>query len=92
MKLLQKYFKIIHEIYEYFDYSTNDRILPLEDYKEFYWKVKNKIIYYSANKDEINDFSDNVVAVYVGEEFTMVNVLLEDGEESLFIFDNLKKI
>ena len=65
MKLLQKYFKIIHEIYEYFDYSTNDRILPLEDYKEFYWKVKNKIIYYSANKDEINDFSDNVVAVYV---------------------------
>ena len=43
MKLLKKYFKVVTEIYNYFDYDGGKKIYPIEDYTEFYMTSQRKL-------------------------------------------------
>ena len=91
MKLLNKYFKIIHQIYDYFDYSGSEKIYPIEDYTEFDWILKDNKILYSSEDDEY--IEDEYIDVYNGEEYTMF--LIKDSlnvDDCLIIFDNKKKL
>lgn len=92
MKLLKKYFKVIHEIYEYFDYSSGERIYPIEDYTDFEWdKINNNVRYHSdGDTDFIND---EFIDEYVGDDYTMF--LIRDSlnvDDCLIIFDNKKYV
>jgi len=90
MKLLKKYFKTIDQIYEYFDYESGPKVLPLEDYTDFDWTKNKNEIYYSI--EEGSDYiTDEFIEEYKGEEYTMY--LIKDSlnlEDCLLIFDNKK--
>lgn len=95
MKLLTKYFKVVHELYDYFDYTSNGKILPIEDYTEFYWTITDKpeitdsshcpgIIYFGDTKvtEWVDlEFNESIEAIYVGEEYTMFQVIY-DGQDT----------
>jgi len=87
---LKKYFKIVNEIYEYFDYSGGEKIYPIEDYTDFEWNKTEKEIHYDIDNDG-QYVSDEYIEEYVGEEFTMF--LIKDSlnlDNCLIIFDNKK--
>jgi len=89
MKLLKKYFKTIDQIYEYFDYESGPKVLPLEDYTDFNWTKKDNQIFYSSEDDEY--VNDEFVDEFKGEEYTMF--LIRDSlnlDDCLLIFDNKK--
>jgi len=91
MKLLKKYFKIVKEIYTYFNYEGGQQIYPIEDYTEFYWQCNNNFIFYSEDKKNVYD--DEYLDKYIGEEYTMF--LIKDThnlDDCLIIFDNQKQI
>jgi len=91
MKLLKKYFRIVHEIYDYFDYSGGKKIYPFEDYTEFDWYVLNDKIYYSLEGSDY--FFDDFLEEYKGEEYSMY--LIKDSlniDNCLIIFENKKMI
>jgi len=91
MKQLKQYFKIVREIYDYFDYSSGRKIYPIEDYTEFYWKTNQNIIFYSDNK---KDFVDDVfIEKHNGDEYVMF--LVKDThnlDDCLIIFDKKNQI
>jgi len=90
MKLLKKYFKTIHEIYDYFDYTSGQKIFPIEDYSSFDWTTKLDKLYYSSEEDD-DYISDIYIEEYKGEEYTMF--LIKDSlnlDDCLVIFDNKK--
>ena len=92
MKLLNKYFKVVQEIYEYFDYVGGKQIYPIEDYCDFFWMKTDNTIYYSENKDSGSSF-DEYLEEYIGEEYTMF--LIKDThnlDDCLIIFENKKEI
>lgn len=91
MKLLNKYFKVVHEIYDYFDYSGGKKIYPFENYTDFDWYKKENKIYYSLEGSDY--FNDEFLEEYIGEEYTMY--LIKDSlnvDDCLIIFDNKKLI
>ena len=92
MKILKKYFKIVKEIYEYFDYEGGEQIYPIEDYTEFFWIKTEELIYYSENKEDSFVF-DEYLDEYLGEEYTMF--LIKDTnnlDDCLVIFENKKML
>ena len=92
MKILKKYFKIVHEIYEYFEYEGGEQIYPIEDYTEFFWVINDDFIYYSENKED-SFVNDEYLELYKGEEYTMF--LIKDThnlDDCLIIFDNKKEL
>lgn len=91
MKQLKKYFKVVKEIYDYFDYSNDKKIYPIEDYTDFYWKKKNNKLYYSYDKIEFYD--DIFLKEYEGDDYIMF--LINDThnlDDCLIIFDLKKKL
>ena len=91
MKLIKKYFKALNQIYDYFDYSSGEKVLPIEDYTEFDWylnKSKN-IIYYKTSEDK-NFFSEKG-NVYFGV-YDSEMIMFEITDEVLLIFDSKKEI
>jgi len=91
MKLLKKYFKIVNDIYTYFDYDGDEQRYPIEDYTEFFWQKQEQFIYYSEDKKIIYD--DEYLEEYQGEEYTMF--LIKDThnlDDCLVIFENKKEI
>jgi hypothetical protein len=92
MNLLKKYFKVIHEIYEYFDYSGGEKIYPIEDYTDFEWIKTNKYVSYHCEGD-IDFITDEFINEYTGDDFTMF--LIKDSlnvDNCLIIFDNKKYV
>ena len=90
MKELKKYFKIVHQIYDYFDYTSGKRIYPIEDCTAFGWTKndKNNVLYSLEEDDYI---TDDYIEEYKGEEYTMF--LIKDSlnlDNCLIIFDNEK--
>jgi len=90
MKLLKKYFKVIHEIYDYFGYETGEKILPLEDYTEFEWYYKDDVIYFKT-KGEEELFSETGI-IYRGEYDVSEMIMFEVKDDVLLIFDAHKEI
>lgn len=69
MELLDKYFDIQKEIYDYFGYVEDWVVIPLDDAREYYWALDEEkdgsgSVGYSPKKEEVlpgleGDYGDN---------------------------------
>ena len=102
MKLLDEYFKLQNEIYEYFGYKEDWKVIPLSDFREYLWNIDGDEIYYGECLEDIysgNGYSAEIYTqrflpkfVYEGEEFTMICLDTHcDGNKFLGVFTNSKK-
>ena len=100
MKLLDEYFSIQRQLFEYFGYEENWRVIPIDDCRGSLWSTDGTTVVRFA--DKIEDFAtgnyyENEIYtqrhlpkwVYRGEEFTMIVVDTHtDGNKFLQIFNN----
>ena len=106
MKLLNKYFKLQKEIYNYFGYEEDLVVIPLEDSTDEYWCLNEEKGYVRFGNiyDIVNDngdYCENEIYrqrflnkwVYRTGDYTMICVDTHvDGNKFLQIFDNSKEI
>ena len=105
MKILDDYFKLQQEIYNYFGFKEDWRAIPIDDRRYYSWKIQNDDEVIFGNKDDIlkengNYYVDEIYKqrfynkyVYIAEEYTMIIVDTHiDGNKFLAIYDNSKEI
>lgn len=51
MKLLDDYFKLQQEIYEYFGYVEDWCVFPIDDRRDYYWSITGNEVYYCKSKE-----------------------------------------
>lgn len=104
MQQLDQYFSLQKEIFEYFGYKEDWRILPLDDAREFFWKLDGEgpgVVKHAFTEEELadedGDYYENDIYtqrhlpkwVYRGAEFTLIVVDTNtDGNKLLQIFAN----
>lgn len=90
MKLLDDYFKLQKQIYEYFGYVEDWAVIPIEDSRECYWRIiggDTGDVRFAETKEILLDedseqYYENEIYtqrhlpkwVYRGEEYTMICV------------------
>ena len=90
MKKLDEYFKLQKEIYDYFGYVEDWVVIPIDDAREYFWKLDQSFegsgeVKFACYKDEItkedSTYSNSIYTqrflkkwVYRGKDFTMVCV------------------
>ena len=90
MKLLDEYFKIQQQIYDYFGYVEDWKVIPIEDAREYYWILNGEgsggTVGFAKNEDNLKlkmgQYYENTIYtqrflpkwVYRGEDFTMICV------------------
>lgn len=92
MKILKKYFKIVHEIYDYFDYSSGKKIYPIEDYTDYRWQINNNTLHYWVDADD-DPIIEDYIEQYDGDDYKMF--LIKDSlnfDDCLIIFNKEKQI
>jgi hypothetical protein len=105
MNIIDEYFKLLQEVYDYFEFKEDWVILPLEDRREYDWQLIDDDAVQYGNKDNIlNDtgeyYEDEVYKqrfynkwIYRAKDYTMIMVDTHtDGNRFLAIYDNLKEI
>lgn len=107
MELLDKYADIKRQICEYFGYTEDYVVIPIEDRREYFWNITGEgygdVVKYHENRDVLftdNRYEDSIYTqrflkkwVYRGNEFTMICVDTHvDGNKLLAIFDNSKEV
>ena len=104
MKLLDKYFKIQEQIYEYFGYAEDWVVIPIDDARQYFWKVDNQEVCFADTEQELESQDGNYYVneiytqrflpkwVYRAAGYTMICVDTHtDGNKFLQIFDNAKE-
>ncbi len=107
MKLLDDYFKIQQQIYNYFGYKEDWVVIPIEDSTEYYWRLDGEgqgEIIYAETEELLDDPAGNYYVhsiytqrflpkwVYRADDYTMICVDTHtDGNKFLQIFDNQKE-
>lgn len=107
MQLLNEYFNIQKQLYEYFGYVEDWKVFPIEDSTEYYWYLDGEgpgIVHFADTeemlelemgnyyKNEIHTLHNLSKWVYRGKDYTMVVVdTRADGNKFLQIFDNSKE-
>lgn len=104
---IDSYFKLQNEIFAYFSYVEDWRILPIDDSRKYFWRLNQNAagggdVQFSETEDEL--FSEGRYVheiytqrhlprwVYEGEQLTMIVVDTHmDGNKLLQIFDNAKR-
>lgn len=108
MKLLDDYFKIQKEIYEYFGYKEDWAVIPINDATECYWHLEGEgpgeVCFAEKIEDVLNltgnHYQNTIYTqrflpkwVYRGKDYTMICVDTHtDGNKFLQIFDNKKEV
>ncbi|AUR89231.1 hypothetical protein NVP1121O_203 [Vibrio phage 1.121.O._10N.286.46.C4] len=107
MELFSNYEKMKKEIFEYFGYVEDWRILPLVFDTDMYWAVDDVSVVFSEDlsnlieEDLVGNHYENTIYkqrhlpkwVYRGEEYTMIVVdTPSDGNQCLQVFSNSKEI
>ena len=103
MKLLDGYFKMQKEIYDYFGYEEDWMEMPLVNHSNYHWKLTYGKVLFGENREVIGSkrggywSSDRwserqAPKVYKTKEYTMVCVEDPYGNRKLLIFDNEKEI
>lgn len=108
MELLDKEQATRAEIFEYFGYVEDWRVLPLDDAREYYWQlegdepgsVKFAELAENLNSDDGDFYSNEIYKqrflpkwVYRGKDYSMIVVDTHtDGNQFLQIFDNAKEV
>lgn len=107
MQLLTDFFNIQAKIFEYFGYVEDWRVIPLDDAREYYWRLEGEgpgEVHFADSEQELLDQSGTCYTeeiytqrflpkwVYRGEEFTLICVDTHvDGNKFLRVFDNSKE-
>lgn len=107
MKLLDDYLGLQEKIFEYFGYVEDWRAIPIDDSREFYWRLYGEgpgSVRFANTEVLLDDpaqnyYEDEIYTqrflprwVYRGKEYTMVCVDTHvDGNQFLRIFDNSKE-
>jgi len=106
MKILQKYFELQKQIYDYFGYEENWKVIPLDDATDHYWMVhKGRYVHsdepFTLESIEAGDkiYGGSIYTqrflnqhVYRGPEYTMVCADTQaDDNKLLMVFDNSKE-
>ena len=108
MKQLDVYTKAQQDLFDYFGYIEDWVVIPIDDAREYYWKLNGtgpgEVLFGETIQDVEEETGDHYVNeiytqrflpkwVYEGEEFTMICVDTHvDGNKFLQIFDNSKRI
>lgn len=108
MELLDRYTKLRDEVFEYFGYVEDWRVIPLDDARDYFWQLDGEgpgVVRFADSKEELENESGNYYEneiytqrflpkwVYRGEEYTMVVVDTHvDGNKFLQIFSNEKEM
>lgn len=101
MDLLNRYFALQQQIYDYFGYAPGGPLLPLEDNTEYYWTIDDDIVQFGESSVSSEWQYDYVGLpgmlkggwIYPGDEFTLLVVDTEvSGNKVLAIFDNAKQL
>lgn len=101
MNVLDKYFELQQEIYDYFGYVEDWRVIPIDDSRSYFWRLGDDEVYFADSEDELENECGNFYAneiyrqrhlpkwVYEGDKYTMVVVDTHtDGNQFLQIFSN----
>lgn len=87
MNILDEYFELQSEIYAYFGYIEDWKVIPISDARQYYWTICMDNVKYAETKEQLDDldagnyyeaefynqrFLSNVV--YRGEKYTMISV------------------
>jgi hypothetical protein len=99
MKLLDDYFVLQQQIYDYFGYQEDWAVIPLDDATEYYWQLINKKgnVQFAKTKEDLQDtenyYGEDIYYVYRAANYTMIMVdTYVDGNKFLRVFDNTKEI
>lgn len=104
MNLLDAEQAIRQEIFDYFGYKENWRVLPFDDSRDYYWRLNNDNVEFAETLDRLNsdgDYYSNEIYtqrhldnhIYRGKDYTMMLVDTHvDGNQFLQIFDNSKEV
>lgn len=105
MEKLDRYFSLQKEIYEYFGYVEDWVVFPIEDTRDHFWHVDEKIgrVRFWKNYEDLkseNYFENSIYTqrhlprwVYRGEDYTMIVVdTRTDGNKFLQIFTNALEV
>lgn len=107
MKLLDDYFKLQKEIYDYFGYKEDWRVIPIEDCRGYYWYLEgeghNDNVLFAETMDDFKKgsyYSNEIYTqrflpkwVYRGPEYTMICVDTHtDGNQFISVFENSKEL
>lgn len=103
MKLLDAEQAIRQEIFDYFGYVENWRVLPFDDARDCYWRLRDGEVMFAETLDKLNSDGNYYVNeiytqrhldkhIYHGKDYTMMMVDTHtDGNKFLQIFDNSKE-
>lgn len=104
MKLLDEYFKVQGEIYDYFGYKEDWVVIPIDNARTYFWWIDDVEVHFADTKKELFDEDGNYYVneiyhqrflskwVYRTENFTMICVDTHaDGNKFLQVFDNSKE-
>ncbi len=104
MELLDKEQKVRQEIFDYFGYVEDWRVLPFEDYQKYFWRHNENLVHFADSVEELDNEDGNHYVVeiykqrhlprwvYPGKEYTMIVIDTHtDGNKFLGIFSNSKK-
>lgn len=106
-KLLDDYLDLQKQLHEYFGYVEDWKVIPIEDAREYFWKIGVDSVYFDEESKNLEDLDDeeymysNEIFTYVhlpqhvyrGADFTMVVVDTHcDGNKFLQIFANEKEV
>ncbi len=107
MKMLSEYFTLQRLIYEHFGYAEDWRGIPLDDAREYSWRLVGEgpgEVRFADTEQELADETGNYYVneiytqrhlpkwVYRTADYTMVCVdTCTDGNQFLQVFDNTKE-
>ena len=105
MKLLENYLNAKQELFDYFGYVENWKVIPVDDATEYYWVIRQESVMFADSLEELqsgegNSYSNSIYhqrflpkAIYRGKDYTMAAVDTHtDGNKFLQIFDNSKEV
>jgi hypothetical protein len=107
MKLLDEYFELQRQIFEHFGYVEDWRVLPLDDARNYYWRLDGgddgNVCFADTEKElatESGNYYENEIYtqrhlpkwVYRSYDYTLVVVDTNcDSNKLLQIFDNARE-
>ncbi len=107
MKLIDNYFKTQKQIYKYFGYCEDWVVIPIDDAREYYWRLNGEgpgVVRFADTPELLNGLDENYYEnkiymqrflskwVYRAKDYTMICVDTHtDGNKFLQIFDNSKE-
>lgn len=107
MELLDKYMALRDELFAYFGYVEDWRVIPVDDAREYFWRLDGEgpgTVTFADTEEQLDseegEYYENSIYtqrhlpkwVYRGAAYTMVVVDTHtDGNQFLRIFDNSKE-